>query len=157
LQETPKFAYQASSDDLTTLIDNELPPSVEENKWIADSGATPHMTRNHWLLVKRQQISIKHKVRTGAGRLSIHDIGKVRLSDAHHSKIILQNVLCIPSLSANLVSIRVLYERGLRDMITNKGISFYRNQTLVLQLVIENNLYIVKWFGRSVEEYAYIL
>ncbi|THC87233.1 hypothetical protein EYZ11_013320 [Aspergillus tanneri] len=81
--------------------------------------------------------------------------GTVRLSDAHYNKITLQNVLYVPGLSANLVFIRVLCERGLQGIIAEKGILFYRNRTLVLQAIIENNLYIIKWFLLNIAECAY--
>ena len=83
-------------------------------------------------------------VRTGAGCIPIRGIGVVRLTDSNYRKIILRNVLYVPGLSANLVSIRALCLHGMRIKIGYERMSFYRNRTLVMRANVEENLYIIR-------------
>src|SRR6201987_2105927 len=94
-------------------------------------------------------------VRTGAGRIPIRGIGVVRLTDSNHRKIILRNVLYVPGLNANLVSIRALCLHGMRIKIGYEHMSFYRNRTLVMRANVEENLYIIRWFSKDIEDCAY--
>lgn len=139
--------------DLIALEGKEM-PSVEDHKWITDTGASSHMTGNRRLFTKLRTISTKRKVRTGGGRLDIKGIGTVRLVDANHSKINLVNVLYVPDLGVNLVSVRALCDRGLTGHINKRSMSFYHKRTLILRSMLEGNLYMVKWFTKGVEEYA---
>ena len=42
----------------------------------------------------------------------------------------------------------------MKGYISEYVIHFFQDQTLIMKAVIEGNLYIVKWFAKSVEEYA---
>jgi transposase InsO family protein len=147
------FAHDTQDKDLVVL-GNEKIPSVEKHKWIADTGATSHMTGDRKLVKNLRSVKTVRKVKTGGGRLDIEGVGTVKLIDAHHSRINLVNVLYVPGLSANLLSVRALCKRGMKGHITEDSICFYYGRTLMMKAVLESNLYIVKWFAKSVEEYA---
>lgn len=145
------------AEDLIALKDADaIPKDMVQNscKWIADTAATSHMTGNRRLFRSLHRIHTSRKVRTGSGRLDICGIGTIRLVDAHYAKVNLENVLYVPSLPVNLVSVRSLCEKGLFGLITSTQISFYRDRALMMKAVLEGKLYVIKWFAKGVEEYA---
>jgi hypothetical protein len=112
------------------------------------------MTGNRKLFTKLKIISTKCKVKTSRGHLNIKGIGTVWLIDTHHSKITLVNVLYVPDLGVNLVSVHAMCDQGLVGFITHQNISFYHKWALILRAVLEGNLYVVKWFTKAIKEYA---
>jgi hypothetical protein len=106
------------------------------------------MTGNARLFRSLHNIKTNRKVRTGGGRLDICGMGTMKMVDDHHAKINLENVLYVPDLPANLVSVRELCEKGLIGIITSTQISFY-HRTLMLTAVLEGKLYAIKDFERN--------
>lgn len=73
--------------------------------WILDSGATDHMTRQSQFFSSYKSLAGNHKVRIADGSFAtIAGKGTVKIS----SFLVLQNVLHIPTLSYNLVSVSKL-------------------------------------------------
>jgi hypothetical protein len=116
------------NDDLVALKDNKQLPSVEKHKWIADTGATSHMTGDRKLFVEFRRLQTNRNVRTGGGRLDITGVGTVKLIDAQHSRINLVNVLYVPELTVNLLSARALCSHGMKGYLTEHGITFHHNR-----------------------------
>jgi hypothetical protein len=112
LEDGDDEAWIAESDtidrenDLIGPKDNQI-PSVKKHKWIADTGATSHMSGNQKLFIDLRPINSDRCVKTGGGRLDIKGVGTVKLIDAHHSRINLVNVLYVPDLPVNLLSVTV--------------------------------------------------
>jgi hypothetical protein len=159
LEDEDDEAWIAESDtidrgkDLIGPEDNQT-PSVDKHKWIADTGATSHMSGNQKLFIDLRPINSDRYVKTGGGRLDIKGVGTVKLIDAHHSRINLVNVLYVPDLPVNLLSVRAFCRHSIIGKIDENSLSFFRDRTLMMKAVLEKNLYIVKWFAKSIQEYA---
>ncbi len=93
-----------------TIYSGMLPFSIGFNasdrpSWIIDSGATDHMTYQSSLFTTYSPCPSSRKVATADGSLTtVAGIGDVPLS----SSLILRNVLHVPKLSTNLISIQKL-------------------------------------------------
>ena len=78
-----------------------IPPALLPNEWIIDNGATDHMVHSISYLTKITFVAhISVKIPNGVFVLATH-VGQVQLS----CDLILDNVLCVPSFSFNLISI----------------------------------------------------
>ena len=78
-----------------------IPPALLPNEWIIDSGAIDHMVHSISYLTKITSVAhISVKLLNGESVLVTH-VGQVQLSH----DLVLDNVLCVPSFSFNIISI----------------------------------------------------
>ena len=76
-----------------------------------DSGATENMTFNREVFTKYNIVNEKYVKTADGTKLKVHGMGQVSFSDGHRS-FILQEVLHIPKLTRNLLSISNLTSKG---------------------------------------------
>ena len=99
----------------TAALSKELAgkPSSFVAFWVADSGASSHIT-NQLQLFRQPIIPIKRRViKVGGGRLYADQCGTAVLRAPDSNKALLVNVLYVPLLGVNLLSRRKLCQRGL--------------------------------------------
>jgi len=95
----------ASEDDLDhnfagTIMCTQV--GVEKQGWILDSGATDHMTYDAGILLDTQALQEKHQITLPNGELSeITHMGRVIIDN----KLVLKNVLLVPTFKYNLLSV----------------------------------------------------
>ncbi|EUC57664.1 Copia-like polyprotein/retrotransposon, partial [Rhizoctonia solani AG-3 Rhs1AP] len=95
------------------------------NSWILDSGASRHMTPNrHWFMTYQPLLTPiyirvgngNQIVASGVGRISI----MVQNRQGIESEAVVEDVLHVPDLNSNLLSVRELNKRGV-DVLFNKS------------------------------------
>jgi len=119
--------------------------------WCADSGATTHMTDNRDLFTNFVAVTHTWNVK-GIGsdnkRLQVKGYGDIKIRSTHSSTNmhdgILQKVLYVPSLGANLFSIGAATDLGLTAIFCQGNVHLYRNNQLELVGARQhNNLYLM--------------
>ncbi|CAI5932201.1 unnamed protein product [Closterium sp. NIES-64] len=91
--------------------------------WVIDSGATYSMTPRPDLLTELELSPVKHVTSALGQRAEVKGMGKAMFKGADGKMVGLKNVLWVPSLAANLISVRRLAKAG---MDTNsKGAKTY--------------------------------
>ncbi|CAI5986417.1 unnamed protein product [Closterium sp. NIES-65] len=91
--------------------------------WVIDSGATYSMTPRPNLLTELEPSPVKHVTSALGQRAEVKGMGKAMFKGADGKMVGLKNVLWVPSLAANLISVRRLAKSG---MDTNsKGAKTY--------------------------------
>ncbi|CAI5475950.1 unnamed protein product [Closterium sp. Yama58-4] len=91
--------------------------------WVIDSGATYSMTPRPDLLTELEPSPVKHVTSALGQRAEVKGMGKAMFKGADGKMVGLKNVLWVPSLAANLISVRRLAKAG---MDTNsKGAKTY--------------------------------
>lgn len=84
--------------------------------WVMDSGTTDHMSANPTTFKSYQAFKVAKPIYTGGGTIYAHGQGKIELFAKQQSgssqKITLHNVLHVPSLIMNLISISALRKKG---------------------------------------------
>ncbi|CAI5502549.1 unnamed protein product [Closterium sp. Naga37s-1] len=91
--------------------------------WVIDSGATYSMTPRPDLLTELEPSPVKHVTSALGQRAEVKGMGKAIFKGADGKMVGLKNVLWVPSLAANLISVRRLAKAG---MDTNsKGAKTY--------------------------------
>ena len=115
----------SSSDDEALVVCHALSARSQGN-WIVDSGATCHMCNDQKLFGKFEHLPTFQEVTlgdghaleaTGQGTVSL----EMRLSDEKTKRCVLHNVLYVPKLSYNLLSVTRVSESGKVVKFDNAG------------------------------------
>lgn len=123
--------------------------SIKTNDWYIDSGASTHMTlREDWLQKNsREKMSMPQNeiIVANNEKLAVKGFGNVTVSVNVNNKrddLDIQDVLYVPDLSANLLSVRQLTRHGYTVVFDGKGCKIFdRKQNLLATGSIKNEMY----------------
>ncbi|CAI7762480.1 unnamed protein product [Closterium sp. NIES-54] len=91
--------------------------------WVIDSGATYSMTPRADLLTELEPSPVKHVTSALGQRAEVKGMGKAMFKGAGGKMVGLKNVLWVPNLAANLISVRRLQKAGMDT--SSKGAKTY--------------------------------
>ncbi|CAI7855765.1 unnamed protein product [Closterium sp. NIES-53] len=91
--------------------------------WVIDSGATYSMTPHADLLTELEPSPVKHVTSALGQRTEVKGMGKAMFKGADGKMVGLKNVLWVPNLAANLISVRRLQKAGMDT--SSKGAKTY--------------------------------
>ncbi|CAI7814566.1 unnamed protein product [Closterium sp. NIES-54] len=91
--------------------------------WVIDSGATYSMTPRADLLTELEPSPVKHVTSALGQRAEVKGMGKAMFKGVDGKMVGLKNVLWVPNLAANLISVRRLQKAGMDT--TSKGAKTY--------------------------------
>ncbi|CAI7757249.1 unnamed protein product [Closterium sp. NIES-54] len=91
--------------------------------WVIDSGATYSMTPRADLLTELEPSPVKHVTSALGQRAEVKRMGKAMFKGADGKMVGLKNVLWVPNLAANLISVRRLQKAGMDT--SSKGAKTY--------------------------------
>ncbi|CAI7919038.1 unnamed protein product [Closterium sp. NIES-54] len=91
--------------------------------WVIDSGATYSMTPRADLLTELEPSPVKHVTSALGQRAEVKGMGKAMFKGADGKMVGLKNVLWVPNLAANLISVRRLQKVGMDT--SSKGAKTY--------------------------------
>ena len=130
------FSYSKSEPDYS---DEECIALVSEvvdktsDRWVIDSAAGSHMCRNKDRLENLKKLRQPKKVKVGNGQyVEAHSEGTVKLivkSRSKTKKVKLQNVLLVPELKYNLLSVSKAAELGKSVVFNKDGCDIVDNRT----------------------------
>jgi hypothetical protein len=130
----------SSSNEVAFVINGGISP----NSWCIDSGATSHMTNNREFFTefdegRMDKITVangQHVTSIGAGNGYLH----CNVSDKVN-KIPVKNVLFVPSLESNLLSVKQLTKQGNTVTFNGDSCAITKANVTVATGKIDNNLY----------------
>ncbi|CAI7735429.1 unnamed protein product [Closterium sp. NIES-54] len=114
--------------------------------WVIDSGATYSMTPLADLLTELELSPVKHVTSALGQRVDLKGMGKAMFKGADGKMVGLKNVLWVPKLAANLISVRRLQKAGM-DM-SSKGAKTYTarlNERILWELYEDRDVYNEMW------------
>lgn len=122
-------------DDFAMAADNTT--SLDRNEWYADSGATHHMCHNKSLMHNFTSIPELSRAISGIGGITLYALGQgdihvVTTVDGTTQTGVLNNVLYVPDLGTNLLSIASATDRGLNVEFLKQTVLFKSNGTTIL-------------------------
>ncbi|KPJ19636.1 Retrovirus-related Pol polyprotein from transposon TNT 1-94 [Papilio machaon] len=125
--------------------------------WYIDSGASVHMTRYENLLSNTSESLIKSIKVANDKSLNVKCSGQVTLNVSdqrgQHRKVLFQNVLCVPELATNLISVSQIIRNGGQVKFNSKGcVILNKNNNVVATAILVNNMYQLNMYS----EHAYI-
>lgn len=97
--------------------------AVKTNDWIVDTGATKHMTHNRNLVVNQRAASRDSVIVANSSSINVECMGNVQLHvdiDGSDLTADVKDVLCVPNLCANLLSVSQLVKDGKQVIFDNK-------------------------------------
>lgn len=113
------------------------------NEWYIDSGASSHMTPHADILTEKRALSSANKIiSANNAKMSVQSTGKTVLKLQDASEIEVRNVLHVPELAANLLSVSSIVNSG-NSVLFNSGGCFIRNadNALIAQCEQKNGMY----------------
>ncbi|KAG6456369.1 hypothetical protein O3G_MSEX009690 [Manduca sexta] len=119
--------------------------SINQDDWYIDSGATMHITRCSDWMYDLEPPPIQKIMVANNEALSVHNMGKVNIQtnickDEHLIQV--RNVLFIPEVSANLLSVSQLTKNGCKVEFTDGGCNIFNaNKILIATARLSNNMY----------------
>ncbi|CAI7853445.1 unnamed protein product [Closterium sp. NIES-53] len=114
--------------------------------WVIDSGATYSMTPRAELLTELEPSPVKHVTSALGQRAEVKGMGKAMFKGADGKMVGLKNVLWVPNLAANLISVRRLQKAGTDT--SSKGAKTYtarRVERILWDLHEDRDVYNEMW------------
>ncbi|CAI7812226.1 unnamed protein product, partial [Closterium sp. NIES-54] len=114
--------------------------------WVIDSGATYSMTPRADLLTELEPSPVKHVTSALGQRAEVKGMGKTMFKGADGKMVGLKNVLWVPNLVANLISVRRLQKAGMDT--SSKGAKTYTarlGERILLDLHEDRDVYNEMW------------
>lgn len=124
-----------------------LSGSFSKSDWYVDSGASAHLTTNeNWLInAMYEQCTTKEIIVANNNKVPVLCSGDVKIvtcTDDSEYNITVKNVLCVPTLTTNLLSVSQLLSQGNSVSFVNGGCNIYnRKKMLVARATLVNGVY----------------
>ncbi|UYV63732.1 hypothetical protein LAZ67_2005453 [Cordylochernes scorpioides] len=126
----------------------------DEDSWLLDSGATNHVCRNKDWFVDLREVS-SDPIMTASGTTEAKGYGHIFLQTYFHNESIeikLNNVLYVPNVRRNLLSVSKIEENGNRVTFRNMVARVFNPENrIIAEATNVNGLYTVK--GSSLDRY----
>ena len=152
---------ELSSEDSTVSSDEEITGARLEcesplPQWIADTGATAHMTDQlHLFRGPLKKVGKKSVQVGGNARLRIEGAGQVQVQ-TKGGVMNLSNVLYVPDLGVNLLSGAALCNMGLQGSFDKRALYMHdKKGSLILKAVKQNGIYIVNRIAKGLQSVAF--
>ena len=144
----------SSGSDVDDVSDGELETAnisksqickVPHEKWVADSGASSHMTDQRHLFRNLRPIP-KRRILVGGGELFAKFRGDISMQGRNGGEFLLKDVYWVPKLGVNLLSGSKMCTRGLRGVFdVNKLRMLDENGNTIVKATKSGGVYIVDW------------
>ena len=112
------------------------------NAWIIDSGASRHMTPNGNIFTSKRSIKAAVTVANGEN-LHAKGVGNVSF-DIEGQNIRMTDVLHVPEVDANLLSISALNRKGLSVLFRKDGVDIRQGDNLVASGIMRGKIYFLR-------------
>jgi transposase InsO family protein len=146
LSMTSHQSTEDMSETISLLHYSALTRTIEDDMWIIDSGASRHMTGDQARLSNLNEKKTAYKVELGdKSTYPVEGFGQASVKLKSGNNVHLSNVLYVPGLEKNLVSISCLEDKGNRiAFMDGKVLSWHKDSSIENARVIgsrEGNLY----------------
>lgn len=113
----------------------------KKNEWYIDSGASCHMTPYKELLGNYRNIHDREIITANNARMPVKYAGDGKLNIGH-GDIEITDVLHVPNLGTNLLSVQKIVSKGNSVVFDEKGCTIYnKNGSVIANCVQENGVY----------------
>lgn len=134
------IAHIREADEIETAYAAQR-STVRKNEWYVDSGASSHMTPHGQLLSNVQPTSVQEITSANNAKLKVMGAGETMLK-LDGNEIAVGNVLHVPGLSANLLSVHHIAKRGNSVLFDSNGCTIRNAKAeIVAQCKSTNGVY----------------
>ena len=128
-------------------------PVYKSSLWPADSGCTRHMS-DQLDLFRSLKRCARRTIQVGGGEMYSEYTGEVVAICEDGSRGLLRDVLYVPGLGINLLSVRKICDAGLKGRLDSTRMYFKKDGKKVIEAILQNGLYIVTHFDDNYKEIA---
>ena len=107
-----------------------LGTATDKSVWFVDSGASNHMTPNGAMIEKKRECDITHIVAANNEKIPVDSVGTTKISA--ETDIMIEKVLHVPGLAANLLSVSKIVEKGNSVLFNRDGCKIMNQQNEVI-------------------------
>lgn len=138
-------SYKSKSKNVHAFSAVFLSGRFNKNEWYVDSGASTHLTLHREWLKSENPADIEEIVVADNTRLPVISSGNIEMQFKTNGKLLDVNVggvLCVPSLTTNLLSVSKLIENGNTVKFDSTGCSIFgKNNVLLARAKLIDNMY----------------
>ena len=138
-----KDAVPAQEEFALVTRNDDAVPLEKLKEWVIDSGASRHMTPDRGIFVNMMLIRTTVRVADGTVISSIGR-GDILIQMRNGEKIRLTEVLYVPELDTNLLSIRALQTKGISVRFGLNGVEITRGDALLATGVLIGSSYLLR-------------
>lgn len=122
--------------------------TLDKTRWYIDSGASLHMCRERKWMYNVSPSTVNNIKVADNKTVAVEGCGSVNLqirdSDGKPQVIQVRNVLYVPSLTTNLLSVSQMAKNGCEIKFEKDSCKIYQNRKLILTASQHNNMYVLK-------------
>lgn len=138
-----KDHYKSESSKFAAAFSATISNS-DKKQWYIDSGASMHMCSNKEWMYNIREPSVKTITVANSEPLTVEGAGEINVNISQGGKIQLKNVLYVPGLAANLISVSTITKSGFKVVFNEKGcIVNDANGRLICSATLNNKLYVL--------------
>ena len=150
------FSDNESDIDDVAAISKEQACKIPASTWVADTGASTHMTDQSQLFRGPLSQIKRRTIQVGGGRLYADHMGTVELRVPGGESTLLKKALLVPNLGVNLLSGKRLCESGLKGSWDTKALYLHDDTGLeVFKAIRKEGVYIVNKIVKGFTERAF--
>lgn len=119
--------------------------TFNKNDWYLDSGASVHITANkNWFteaIISKWPMEIQVADKT---KLAVECMGNLNITTVVDNKtfdVLVKDVLYVPDIATNLISVSQLIKNGNRVIFDNDGCKIFRGNQLIAKATLMDNMY----------------
>lgn len=114
-----------------------------KSDWYIDSGASMHMTVNQsWIQNASCSSSLPEIIVANKTKVPVSCVGDVEITSSYDYQITVKNVLCVPNLTTNLLSVSELIKNGNNVIFeSNRCLIYNAKGDLVADSILKNGVY----------------
>ena len=143
---------EESEEEETAAVSKDAASKIPSSSWVADSGASSHMTDQRNLFRSLTPIH-RRVIKVGEGKLYATHVGEVVLKTENGHKVKLCGVYYVPYLSVNLLSGRKLCDAGLLGAFNRTTLRMVtKTGKTMLKATEAGGVYVVDWVARGINE-----
>lgn len=144
LPKKQQSANKGESSSFVAAFSATIRGNICEDKWFIDSGASMHMTSRKDWMYNVTEPSVKNITVANREPLAVKGVGCVDIHVSQDKVIKVNNVLYVPGLAANLLSVSTIVKNGHKVNFNNKGCEIQNGQDEVIcTATLSNKLYIM--------------
>ena len=134
-----KFAKE-EDEDVMMLMVTQNEENLRENQWYLDTGCSTHMTGKKKWLINLDESKKSTMNFADDSKLVSQGIGKVMIERRDGKQSLITDVLYVPSMKSNLLSLGQLLEKGYKMIMENKMLIIMdRNQKMIVKAPLSKN------------------
>jgi hypothetical protein len=148
-------------DDIIVAVVSQVNIETNMNKWVVDSGATRHICANRDAFTSYTSVGDEEKFvyLSDSKTATVLGKGKILLKLTSGKTLALTNVLHVPSIRTNLISVSILIKNGVKVSFESDKIVMTKNNVFVGKGYCDQGLFVldISEINKNVSSAAYLI